>query len=112
MTGILIGFVLGIPAGLIANYFSPPFSKWVTGLLGSLAHRWDPDHHDLTGTWQATTEEPDSNGKDGTVKASRSTLAATREIVSAAATIGRYRTGRGSDLPALMDSNGSFMPIA
>jgi hypothetical protein len=32
----------------------------VSRLLGSVAHRLDPDRYDLTGTWQALSEEPDS----------------------------------------------------
>lgn len=63
---LVIGFLLGIPAGLLANYFSPPFSRFMARVFGSIAFKLNPDRFDLTGVWVAISEEPSST--DTTVR--------------------------------------------
>lgn len=59
---LLIGFLLGIVGGLITNYISPPFKRTVDSTLGRLFHLLNPDHFDLTGTWEQTFTEPAADG--------------------------------------------------
>lgn len=56
---MLIGFLLGVVASLVANYMSPPFSRATGKLLSWLFHFLNPDRFDLTGTWEYTYKEPD-----------------------------------------------------
>ncbi|GCB04432.1 hypothetical protein PSUB009319_20630 [Ralstonia sp. SET104] len=56
---VLIGFLLGVLGGLIANYLSPPFAKIVSQSLGFLVNLVNPERFDLAGVWQQTFDEPD-----------------------------------------------------
>lgn len=54
----MFNFVLGVVAGLIANYLSPPIRRMVERVLGWAFHFINPDRFDLTGTWRHTYSEP------------------------------------------------------
>ncbi|MGH3849839.1 MAG: hypothetical protein ACRDRT_09065 [Pseudonocardiaceae bacterium] len=57
---LILGFLVGVISGIVANYFSPAFSRFLARTLGSIAFRFNPDRFDLTGVWIATSEEPAS----------------------------------------------------
>jgi len=59
---LLLGFLLGIVGGLIANYSSSPFKRAVDSALGRLFHLLNPDRFDLTGTWEQSFTEPATDG--------------------------------------------------
>lgn len=55
---LLVGFILGIFGGLIANFFSPGFSRWVLRVLSKLLFFADSSRYDLSGLWKYEYEEP------------------------------------------------------
>lgn len=59
---LLLGLLLGIVGGLVANYVSPPFKRAVDSTLGRLFHLLNPDRFDLTGTWEQAFTEPAGDG--------------------------------------------------
>lgn len=62
---LLLGFLLGIFSGLVANFFSPAFSMWVLRIFSSLLYSADPGRCDLTGTWEHTYLEPTPGAPNG-----------------------------------------------
>jgi hypothetical protein len=54
----VVSFALGVFGGLLANYISPPFGRWVQRLFSRLFHILNPDRFDLTGKWEQKFKEP------------------------------------------------------
>lgn len=55
-----IGIAIGVVTGLIVNFISPPFSKFVNSAFSWLFHFLNPEKFDLTGNWVQVFEEPTS----------------------------------------------------
>jgi hypothetical protein len=58
MGELLGGFVLGVTSGLIANFFSPAFSRWARKVLSRVLFFADASRYDLSGVWRYTYQEP------------------------------------------------------
>lgn len=56
--GWLLTTAVAFALGLLVNFFSPTFSRWLLKKLSRLLHRVDKTRFDLSGTWQHTCDEP------------------------------------------------------
>ena len=59
-----IGIVIGVFTGLIVNFMSPPFNRFVTACFSWIFQLMNPEKFDLTGNWEQVFDEPKSENTD------------------------------------------------
>ncbi|MDI9455945.1 MAG: hypothetical protein QM442_08885, partial [Spirochaetota bacterium] len=59
MGTLVLSFIMGVFAGLLANYLSPPFRNSFDAIFSFIFDCLDPDRYDLNGRWEHQYSEPD-----------------------------------------------------